>query len=652
MELAKLLWTKLKNLFLYRTLLFVSVFHLIFAFITVSNYERLEKVDSSGFIKNVEINDESEYMKYYVSDVIIYSKNTYQVGSKVFFSGICSDTQNRNFTDFDYDRYLKSTNVSCTLFEPNIVTTNSTNKYYSIKYNVSKIVSETDNYGLKQALVLGNKSNLSNDIKLLFYDLNLAHLLALSGLHISVIVIYINLILRKFIKTKEYIKIFEVVTVTIYSLILFMSYSILRTLLVYYIFFILKILDVKLTKFTVLLIAMNILLLNNYVVFSYSFIYSFLSYAVIVLCLDYKLSFYKLFLILVLFTLPITINMNNQINLTGLLFSPFITIIFELIYFPYIIISTLTNTFDVFSTVFISILTKLNSYKLLIIIKDLSPIIIVVYYAILLHLVKKKNRKRVGYVLLAISVMLFSYNYKPKAIQAMFFDVGQGDAMLFILDDSTTILIDGGGNIFDDKKSQDIAKYTIIPYLKENGISKLDYIISSHGDVDHIGSFEYLVNNFEYQNIYINCNQVNDLEKQLGGDILTNLTIENTNYKFNFSCTNNGSENDSSIVTKARLFDTSFIALGDMSSEFELLNVEKSDILKVSHHGSKNSSDASVINVVDPKYSIISVGKNNYGHPSSQTLENLRASEIFRIDKSCAVKFTINQTVDVKTKCK
>lgn len=648
MELVKLLLIRLKIILVYRLLCVITITHLVVALISVQSVSHQEYVNSRGYISAIE---QGEYNKYYVNDTIIYSTNFYRVGSYISYSGECSNVDNRNFTNFSYKSYLLGINISCVLFDAKISVHDNVNKYYVIKDNLNDIVAKTDLYGFKQALVLGNKSQMDSKDKDLFYNLNLSHLLALSGMHISLIVLYINNICKRIIKTKENVKIVEVITVTIYSLLIFLSYSILRTLLIYYIALVLKVFKIKFTKFTILLLAFNILLFNNHAILSYSFIFSFFCYAVIVLLLPYRLSFLKIFIVIFLFTLPLSISLNNQINIIGVVTAPFVTLIFELVYFPYVVICTLSGINDTFTKYFIRFLDILYSRNFTIIVKELAWYIYFVYYIMLFHLVKRNNLKKYGYVMIAVVLIMFNFMLPRDKALLMFFDVGQGDAMLAILDDNTTILIDTGGHIYNEKRNEDIAKYTIIPYLKSQGISSIDYIILTHGDKDHVGSVDYLINNYDYDNLYINCNSIDEIEENLSASKITNLSISNTNYNFEFTCFPRKSENDSSIVTKATIYDYTFLSMGDLSSEYELQYAYDADILKVSHHGSSSSTSAEVVNIISPKYAIISVGNNSYGHPTDEVLNNLSQSTIYRTDIDCAIMFEISDEIDITTKC-
>ena len=84
----------------------------------------------------------------------------------------------------------------------------------------------------------------------------------------------------------------------------------------------------------------------------------------------------------------------------------------------------------------------------------------------------------------------------------------------------------------------------------------------------------------------------------------------------------------------------------DIIEKYNIINI---DILKVGHHGSKTSSNEKFINKINPKYSIISVGKNNYGHPNKEVLENLKESIIYRTDLDGTILIKINKEIKIKT---
>ena len=168
-----------------------------------------------------------------------------------------------------------------------------------------------------------------------------------------------------------------------------------------------------------------------------------------------------------------------------------------------------------------------------------------------------------------------------------------------------------------------------------------------------------LVNNFKVEKIIFNCGEYNALEKELMKVLnkkkipyyscLKELNI-NDNKLYFLQTKEYANENDNSNVNYIEISDYKFLFMGDASvtTEKEILdkyNLPNIDVLKVSHHGSKTSSGKNFIDEISPKYSIISVGKNNrYGHPNNNVLNNLEGSKIYRtdLDGSIEIKFNKN----------
>ena len=174
-----------------------------------------------------------------------------------------------------------------------------------------------------------------------------------------------------------------------------------------------------------------------------------------------------------------------------------------------------------------------------------------------------------------------------------------------------------------------------------------------------------LVNNFKVEKVIFNCGPYNDLEQKLIEVLdkkkipyyscIKELNIDDNKLYF----LNNGiydNENDNSSVINTELNNHKFLFMGDASIEVEedLIkkhNLQDIDVLKVGHHGSRTSSSKSFIDTIEPKYSIISVGKNNrYGHPNDSVLDNLEDSKIYRTDKDGSIMFkTKNNKLKIET---
>ena len=186
-----------------------------------------------------------------------------------------------------------------------------------------------------------------------------------------------------------------------------------------------------------------------------------------------------------------------------------------------------------------------------------------------------------------------------------------------------------------------------------------------HGDYDHMGEAITLVNNFKVEKVIFNCGPYNDLENELIKVLdkkkikyyscIKELNIDKNKLYF-LQTKEYDNENDNSNVIITELDGYKFMFMGDASitTEKEIMsiyNLPDIDVLKVGHHGSKTSSSEEFINEINPKYSIISVGKNNrYGHPNKEALSNLKKSKIYRTDIDGSVLLKIkNNKLKIET---
>ena len=165
-----------------------------------------------------------------------------------------------------------------------------------------------------------------------------------------------------------------------------------------------------------------------------------------------------------------------------------------------------------------------------------------------------------------------------------------------------------------------------------------------------------LVDHFKVEKVIFNCDEFNDLENELIKVLdkkkipyyscIKELNIDdNKLYFLNNKIHNN--ENDNSSVIYIELNNYKFLFMGDAGVEveedlIEKYNLNNIDVLKVGHHGSKTSSGEEFIDSINPKYSIISVGKNNrYGHPNKEVLNNLENTKTYRTDEDGSIMFKI-----------
>lgn len=231
-----------------------------------------------------------------------------------------------------------------------------------------------------------------------------------------------------------------------------------------------------------------------------------------------------------------------------------------------------------------------------------------------------------------------------------FLDVGQGDCALITCGEYA-MLIDAGDNSMGT---------TVELYLRKQNIKKLDYVIGTHPDADHIGGMDVIIYKFDCDTIILP-----DFEKNTATyrDVID--TINNKNYKITrpaagktyslgqseFTVISPVSDdygdnaNNYSVGIRLTYGDTSFLLAGDAEEEAEEDMLDsgqelKADVFKASHHGSRTSNTEEFLEAVNPKYAVISCGENNkYGHPHAQTLNTLRAMgiKVFRTDEQGAV---------------
>ena len=265
---------------------------------------------------------------------------------------------------------------------------------------------------------------------------------------------------------------------------------------------------------------------------------------------------------------------------------------------------------------------------------------------------KKKNifNKIIGFIiiiLLCTFLGLLSYfqnrpliEINEDILRVYYFDVGQADCTL-VVNNGQTMLIDGGNEADSEK---------IIDYMKNNlGVSKLDYVVATHPDMDHIAGLDKIILAFDAGCIYMpitdkSNKEMNELYNAIENRTVINPTASDYFYLGNSKCiilnsgdTSEVSENNSSIVLQLDYGETNCLFMGDAEKEVEeKVTWNDIDVLKVSHHGSSDATSQTFLETVKPEYSIISVGANNsHNHPSSETLKRLESvnSKIYRTDE-------------------
>lgn len=598
--------------------------------------------------------------KYYVDndEKVKEFKDNYSFGDKIYIEGEISVPNNNTIpNNFNYKNYLYHKYI-----------------YYIIKIDKIKIISKNDNIFLNiknsiykridtikynnylYAFILGKSYYIDSEV-LNNYKINgITHLFALSGLHVSMFSSIILFILKK-IKLSEKLSYFITSLFLIFfAFIASFTPSIVRSVL----FFILSSINnvyylyIK-PKYLLYIVFSILIFINPFYIYDTGFILSFcISFFILLFNEKNKinnnlLSILVISILSTLSSLPIIINMSYEINILGfinnLFFIPYVTYIVFPLSIIVVFISKLSFILN-FLIIIMEYISKVSSniLNVKLIFPKMSLFLIIIYYVLLILIVKKINLKKM--FIIYLSFLYFRCNF-DKNNYVYFIDVGQGDSALIVTKNNKSILIDTGGKV---GSNYSLMKSNVIPFFKSIGIRKLDYLFITHGDYDHAGYGIDLVNNFNVKNRFTNKGKYNSLEKKLNIKSFNNSYIKIDNveiYSLNSKLYNN--ENSDSLVLLVIIDNYKLLFMGDASINTEkdiMNNYDIGDvfILKVGHHGSKTSSSEEFINIVNPKYSIISVGKNNkFGHPNKEVLDNLSNSKIYRTDIDGSIMFKIKK---------
>ena len=586
--------------------------------------------------------------------------NNLSYGDKIKVKGtLITPSKNTNQNTFNYQKYLYYKKIYYLVEATSInKIANNHNYLYTIKNTLYQKIDKlkSSNY-IKTLLFCDN--TLSKEIKESYRINGISHLFSVSGMHINFFVSIIYLYLNKITYNKRIKYLITNIFIITY-LILFPSSSLLRSAVMSILYSINYLLKLKIKKIDILLLTLGVsLLINPFIIYDLGYIYSYTITFFLVLSsstLKKKNKINKIIYISFLsflVSIPITIYNSFEINIISILLNIILVPIISIIILPITILTYIfpildsilylfTNTLETIS-LFIS---KINITK--IIFPKPSLLIIVLYYIIFLL---SYQNKKYFYLNIILLIIIYISPYLNSNFEVVMFEVGEADCHLIKYPyNKNTILIDTGKNEYKIKNE-------VIPYLKSIGIKKIDYLIITHGDEDHIGGSITLINNFQVKNVILNKGTFTDIEKELIKNLnkkkipyqinINKINISNhTIYLLNNTKYNN--ENDNSIITYFTYQKYKFLYMGDASitTEDNLLenyNLNNISILKVGHHGSNTSSSKDFISQINPSISLISVGKNNiYHHPNKEVINNLSKSRIYRTDINNMVKLTIN----------
>jgi competence protein ComEC len=314
-----------------------------------------------------------------------------------------------------------------------------------------------------------------------------------------------------------------------------------------------------------------------------------------------------------------------------------------------------------------------------------TPFEILLFYLLLFLFVHVKKRRAARYLFLGICIVsaldLAFWNLKDsfqKDLKLSFIDVGQGDSILIEFPKGKRMLIDGGG-LYEDRF--DTGKNVIAPFLWNKKIRRIDTLVLTHPDPDHLKGLNFIASEFSIGQFWDNGFQAESEsflqlwgtlnEKKIRTKSLNEETSPQTINGVEISILNPPAwrvtqnrthhprdVNNASLVMRLRFKNVSVLLTGDIGKEAEERMVRrdyplKSDIIKVPHHGSSTSSSRLFLERVKPTYAILSVGERNIGRlPHAEALKRYRqlGAALYRTDVQGAITVvTDGEAVQIKT---
>ena len=604
----------------------------------------------------------------------------YELGDSIYIEGTLKvPNNNTNPNLFNYKKYLYSNNIYYLLEIDNyhkIKDNDST--LYKLKNMIANRINKIDaSSSYLMALILGDDRYINKDMVNIYQDIGISHLFAISGSHITIFAGILLFILKKIRLGEKFRYLIVTLFLLFYMFITGFSPSIVRAVVVFVLLSINKIFKLEVKTFNVFILGISLIIfINPFIIFQIGFQFSSIISCILILfsqLINLQQGYFKKVFITsfisFLVSIPICLYNFYQINVLSIIYNIFFIPFMNFILFPITLITFIIPWLDSILWMLINILefvAKLcSNIPSVLIFKKPSIVIFGLYFIIIFMILKRWNKSKKILLIFIVALSIhYNYNLIFSSDYIIFIDVGQGDSIL-VHSNNKSLLIDTGGKITYKKEeweertnNNSLSDNTVIPLLKSLGIRRLDYLILTHGDYDHMGEAINIVDTIKVDEVILNNDDYNELELEFI-KVLEKKRIPYYQNMKELNMSNNklfflnnevyDNENDSSHVIYIDFKKIKLLLMGDAGVEVEKDILEKYelddiDILKVGHHGSKTSSSKEFIDIINPKYSVISVGKNNrFGHPNHEVLNNLNNSKIYRTDQNGSITFMVKK---------
>ncbi len=569
----------------------------------------------------------------------------------------------------------------------------------SIAGKIDELFEERESNFLK-GLILGERSELPQDIKLDFINAGVMHILAVSGLHIVIVTMMLMVVLQ-IIRVPERARIILVICMLVYYAFLTGgSASVVRSVIMAIVFLVSKTIERKSDIYNVLAVSAIIILAYDArqlfqpgFQLSYAAVFSLVYFYPKVCSLRQIIpeKFRNRFVIALLQAVAVTIAATiGTIPFSAYYFGKIsvIGIVVNIVAVPLsnaiLCLGMLATLAGYCSTWVADIYASATSFLTHCLLWSVSffadapyaflrtrfdPVqFLVMFGSISLSInVLKKEKQKLALMaaLFAVNVAVYYVIFFPpeeKHLRVTFIDVGQGDAALVSLPNGQHVLVDAG----PVSASYDTGARILLPLLRWNGVDRLDAVIISHPHSDHLGGILSIVRNIPVDVVIDAGSQISSTLYYDYIRLLDSLNIPHliaragealpfsnairfyVLYPDSDDVLQNRNLNNQSVVLKMQYGEASLLFSGDAESEAEAEMAHKfggflrSNMLKVGHHGSKTSSTEEFLNNVQPEVGIISVGmRNKFRHPSAEVIKRFESlpCDVVRTDTEGAIIF-------------
>ena len=660
-------------------------------------------VDGDHLSFDVKAGEEKLKVNYFItSEAEKQEVQQLQVGLTCRFAGSLESPSSRRVPSlFDYELYLYYNKIHWIYELSKKPDCKQTPISLSMKFQqfrqeiLTKIIEDypSDLQGIAASLLIGDRSLLPSELEQAYQDLGLSHVLAVSGLHVGVTGGLLFWVLIRCGVTRERSYLILIIFFPVYMMITGCAPSVVRASFMAILVALSLRMKWKINPIDgISITCLLILMLNPYYVFHIGFQLSFLiAFSLIVssglIVKQYQASLKQL---LAVSTLAQVVSFStvlyhfHQISFLSLPVNLIYVPIISVIVLPFLMFLTfihavhltflfeiLAKTLSEFVGFFHEFFLYLADFNHILIFGKLQGALLLASFGlclVVLLLWEEGSPVKAILIWLSFCSILYFLPYVNPYGEVTFIDVGQGDCILIRLPfHKKVILIDTGGRpVYGERKEWqerdsefDVGEDIVVPYLKSQGIRSIDLLILTHGDYDHAGGAQEVLDEMNVKQLMVDRSLVQtELELRLiklahekGTNVINaqsgQMWGEGHQYFAILQALEVEEENNGSIILYAKIGGYKWLFTGDLeeAGERELLAnhvLPKIDILKAGHHGSASSSSEAFLEELDPSITIISAGVDNrYGHPDSEVVERFEnlGINIIRTDLSGTITY-------------